>query len=168
MNIRKAHIDDLPAIVAIYNQAVTNRTVTDDSKPITVTSRRQWFANFDHDHPIWVITDDEQVVGWCSLAAFYDHPAYDYSRNISIYLSNEAQGRGLGYQLLTFVCETVQKEQLPIKTIISYIYEQNLPSQRLFAKAGFEKLGELRQIARTKGKWRTLMIYSRSFDYEPQ
>lgn len=166
IDIRKARTTDLGAIVAIYNQAVTEREVTDDDQPISVESRRQWFNSLDHNHPIWVMTDDEEVIGWCSLAAFYGHPAYDYSRNISIYLADQAQGKGMGYQLLNFVCQEVEKEHLPIKTIISYIYENNLASQRLFAKAGFEKTGELRQIARINGKWRTLMVFSRSFDYE--
>lgn len=167
INIRKAKETDLGAIVAIYDQAVTEREVTDDSHPVSVTSRRQWFAKFDHDHPIWVMTDNEEVIGWCSLEAFYGHPAYNYSREVSIYLADKVQAKGMGYQLLNFVCQQVEREHLPIKTIIAYIFEKNLASQRLFAKTGFEKIGELRQIARINGKWRTLMVYSRSFNYEP-
>lgn len=166
-NIRKANKTDLPAIVEIYNQTVTKHAFTDDDQPVTIDSRQQWFASFDETHPIWVMTDDGSVIGWCSLGVFYDHPAYDYSRDISIYLAESAQGRGLGSKLLSFACAAVEREHLPIKTIISYIYENNIASQRLFARAGFKKQGMLNQIARTNGEWRTLLIYSRTFDYEP-
>ena len=46
--IRIASASDLPAIVAIYNQAVEQRFATADLRPVTVDQRRAWFELTDH------------------------------------------------------------------------------------------------------------------------
>ena len=43
---RDATLDDLPAIVDIYNQSIPAGTATADTRPITVESRRPWFTQF--------------------------------------------------------------------------------------------------------------------------
>ena len=66
--IRIASASDLPAIVAIYNQAVEQRFATADLRPVTVDQRRAWFD--DHDpsaYPIHVFDEEQAVIGWCSL-----------------------------------------------------------------------------------------------------
>ncbi|MBV8628542.1 MAG: N-acetyltransferase, partial [Paraburkholderia sp.] len=40
---RDATLDDLPAIVAIYNSTVASRQVTADLEPVSVESRLPWF-----------------------------------------------------------------------------------------------------------------------------
>jgi phosphinothricin acetyltransferase len=44
VTLRDATEADLPAIVAIYNAAIPGRTATADTDPVTVESRREWFA----------------------------------------------------------------------------------------------------------------------------
>ena len=53
--IRLATINDLPAIVDIFNQAIPLQ-VNDESTPIEVADRREWFMQFDSTHPIWVLS----------------------------------------------------------------------------------------------------------------
>lgn len=52
--IRLATINDLPAIVDIFNQAIPLK-VNDESAPIEVVDRREWFLQFDSTHPIQMI-----------------------------------------------------------------------------------------------------------------
>ena len=46
-HLRDATEADLPAIVAIYNQSIPGGWSTADTEPVTVESRRVWFADFD-------------------------------------------------------------------------------------------------------------------------
>ena len=56
---RDANLDDLPAIVEIYNQSIPAGTATADTQPITVESRLQWFAQFSPEkRPIWVAENE--------------------------------------------------------------------------------------------------------------
>ena len=49
MTIREARIDDLGAIVDIYNHYVAETHVTFDTEPFTPASRLTWFEQFDGD-----------------------------------------------------------------------------------------------------------------------
>jgi L-amino acid N-acyltransferase YncA len=46
ITLRDATPADLPAIVDIYNQAIPGGWSTADTVPVTVESRREWFAKF--------------------------------------------------------------------------------------------------------------------------
>ncbi len=87
MQIRDATIEDLPAIVAIYNSMVPTRMVTADTESVSVASRERWFA--EHSpirRPLWVAEDNGQVAGWLSYSSFYGRPAYDRTCEVSVYL----------------------------------------------------------------------------------
>lgn len=160
--IRRAQATDRPAIIAIFNQAVRAGIGTDESAPVTVANRQDWFAQFDHRHPLWVITAADTVVGWCALEHFYPHPAYRDSAEIAIYIHQAFQRRGLGRLLLNYVDQQVN-EHLHFKTVVAYIYERNHASQCLFASAGYENWGQLPAIARVNGEYRKLMIFGRHY-----
>ncbi len=54
MDIRPATLEDLPAILAIYNHYVEHEVVTFDVVPVTVAERRDWFLSFDDEDPCFV------------------------------------------------------------------------------------------------------------------
>lgn len=163
MEFRRAQEKDLKRIVEIYNQAVPSHIVTDDDNPITVESRQQWMKDFDDTHPCWVVQDKQQIIGWCGLEYFYPHPAFDHTAEISIYVADQYQRRGVGSALLDYVNVNITKK-LPIKTVISYIYERNIASQRLFQSHGYDKVGELPQISIVNHELRTIYVYCRHFN----
>ncbi len=71
MIIRLAHIDDLPAIVEIYNQAIQTKQSTGDTQPLRVEDRVAWFhEHHPEKYPIFVAEEAGVVVGWCSLSAY--------------------------------------------------------------------------------------------------
>lgn len=47
IKIRRAQPTDRQAIIAIFNEAVASGIATDESMPITVAERADWFAQFD-------------------------------------------------------------------------------------------------------------------------
>ena len=73
INFRQATLADLPTIVAIYNQTIAPHAVTADMEPVTVEQRRGWFNSFSDDHPLWVVEDGGQVIGWV-WSPFMDGP----------------------------------------------------------------------------------------------
>lgn len=159
--IRRATKEDLPSIIKIYNHAIP-LMVNDDTAPLEVNDREEWFQQFSDDHPLWVMTDQGQVIAWCALEEFYPHQAYHHSAEIAIYVHPDYQGQHLGSQLLQFADQQI-KTSLKIKTVIAYIYAENLPSQKLFKKLGFSDWGELKHIAEINGQLRTLKIYGKNY-----
>jgi len=67
--IRLAQLEELPAIVEIYNQAIPSKQSTGDTQPVRVEDRMAWFTEHRPDeYPIFVVDVDGQVAGWCSLS----------------------------------------------------------------------------------------------------
>ena len=162
INFQRAVPSELPQIVEIYNSAVPSHDITDDEMPITVDSRQEWLNHFNDRFPIWVVKDESKIIGWCALGQFYPHRAYRFSAEISIYLAPDAQGHGYGQQILSFIDQQI-KTTLDIKTVIAYVYENNLPSQKLFQKSGYQQCGSLPQISIINGELRTLKIFVKHF-----
>lgn len=160
--IRLATMDDLPAIVEIFNQAIPLQ-VNDESAPIEVVDRREWFMQFDRTHPIWVATIDDQVIAWCALEYFYPHPAYDHSAQIAIYIHKNYRRQHCGHDLLTYIQHQIE-DHLDIRTVIAYIYIENHASYQLFTSCGYKEWGKLPQISEINGQMRSLYMMGRHFN----
>ena len=158
MTVRDATEADLPAIVEIYNAAIPGRSSTADTEPVTVESRREWFAKHDPTRrPLWVAEIDGEVVAWIGLSSFYGgRPAYDATAEVSMYITPAHQGRSLGTELLKRMIAACPR--LGVTTLLGMYFDHNEPSQRLCTALGFEQLGHLTRIARLDGVVRGLII----------
>ena len=161
---RIATAAQLPDIVAIYNQSIPGRLATADLTPVTVASKKAWFAAYDPDRrPLWVMVKDDQIVGWVGLEDFYGRPAYAKTVEISIYIANAYQHDGLGQKALDFVM--TQLPRLDITTVLAFIFSHNQPSQKLFQRNGFQNWAHLPDIAEIDGQSRSLDILGKSVSY---
>lgn len=157
LSYRDATLDDLPAIVAIYNSTVPGRLVTADLEPVSVESRVAWFhAHGPQKRPLWVVEEAGRVIAWVSFSDFYGRPAYQRTAEVSIYLDESARGKGLGKQLLTAALAAAPA--LGIDTVLGFVFGHNEPSMRLFRSFGFTAWGTLPRVAVLDGIERDLVI----------
>ena len=156
--LRDATLDDLPAIVAIYNATIPSRMVTADLEPVTVASRRAWFdTHRESARPIWVLCDHKsEVRAWLSFDAFHPRAAYNGTAMIALYVAASHQRRGLGRQLLQ--AAIANAPTMSIHTLLGYIFAHNEPSLRLFESHGFTRWGHLPRVAVLDGMERDLVI----------
>lgn len=158
--LRLATLDDLPAIVAIYNSTIAGRMVTADLEPVSVESRLPWFhAHQPARRPLWVAEQDGRIVAWISLSDFYGRPAYNGTAEVSIYLDESVRGQGMGGQLLQYVLETAP--QFGVHTLLGFIFGHNVPSLKLFQRFGFASWAHLPEVAQLDGVARDLIILGR-------
>jgi phosphinothricin acetyltransferase len=61
--LRKATIEDLPEILAIYNEVIKTSPVTFDLQEQTVEERTEWFSGFDEKHPFLVVVKCQYRIG---------------------------------------------------------------------------------------------------------
>jgi L-amino acid N-acyltransferase YncA len=160
MQIRDASIDDLTAIVAIYNAAIPGRMATADLAPVSVESRRQWFdEHLPGSRPLWVLEEAGEIVAWLSLQAFHIRPAYHATAEVSVYVAPAAQRRGYARKLVARAIE--RAGQFGIRTLLALIFGHNEPSLALFRSFGFETWGHLPRVAELDGIERDLLILGR-------
>ncbi len=157
---RFAQPEDLEEIVRIYNSTIPSRLVTADLTPVSVESRKEWFQRHTSDkRPLWVVEEQGKIIGWLGFQPFHSRIAYDATAEISLYLDESVRGRGLGRQILDFAWEAAPG--LGIETIIGLIFEHNIPSIRLFEKAGYEEWGFLPGVANLDGVKRGLKYFGK-------
>lgn len=157
LQYRDATIEDLPRIVEIYNSIVAGRMVTADTDPVAVESRVAWFNAHDPRYrPLWMVMDNNKNIGWVSYQWFYGRPAYNGTAELSIYLEEQARGKGYGEKILKHAMESCSR--LQIKTLLGYIFAHNIPSLALFRKLGFTDWGHFPRIAELDGVERDLII----------
>lgn len=159
---RIATLDDLPAIVAIYNSTVPSRMVTADTEPVTVESRLGWF----HKHqaglrPLWVIeagdaAPSDAILGWLSYSDFYGRPALAGTAELSLYIAEAARGRGVGRYCMEQALAAAPACE--VHTLLGFIFGHNAPSLALFAQFGFDTWGHLPRVAVLDGVERDLVI----------
>ncbi len=160
MKLRDATEADLPAIVAIYNEAIPSRRATAQLEPVTVAERLPWYREHSPEHhPIWVVELEGAIAGWLSFSRFISRCAYDGTAEISVYVRADFQGRGVGRELLAAAVE--RGPGLGLTALLGLIFGHNEESLRLFARFGFERWGNLPQVARLDGVERDVVIMGR-------
>ena len=152
-----AAINDLPKIVATYNSTVASRLVTADLEPVSVESKIEWFnAHSSNKRPLWLVLINGDYAGWMSFNSFYGRPAYDGTVEVSIYLEENARGKGLGKACLQKAFDVAPS--LKIHSLLGFIFGHNQPSLNLFAQFDFEKWAHLPAVANMDGIMRDLII----------
>ena len=149
--LRTATAADLPALTDIYNDAVANSVATFDIDPrgrdhyaaVVASTRRG-------DHAV-VAERGGTVVGLAYSGTYRPRPAYDGSREVSIYLGREARGAGLGRRLYDELLGRVDADG--IHTLLAVIALPNPASEALHRSVGFEQVGVLREVGHKFGRW---------------
>jgi phosphinothricin acetyltransferase len=152
MKIRLAQMDDLPAIVDIYNESIPSKKSTGDTQPLRVEDRLAWFQEHRPDvHPVFVAEVDGEVVGWCSLSAYRPgRAALRFTAEISYYIALAYHRQGIGTALVKHALATCPA--LGIKHVFAIVLEGNQASLKLLENLGFEQWGYLPGVANFDGK----------------
>lgn len=99
--IRQARAEDAPAIAAIWNHTIRDTYftfTTAEKSPETLATLIQ-----ERGPGFLVAVDKGEVLGFATFGPFRNGPGYAHVAEHTIYLSDRAQGRGLGRALMAAV-----------------------------------------------------------------
>ncbi len=147
--LRPATLHDVPAITAVYNQAVLTTVATFDTEPKTIGDRRRWFREHDARHPIIVAESGGTLAGWAALTPYSERRAYEDTAEIAVYVEESFRGRGIGRQLAVVILQLGGDAGL--HSLISRIAEGNEASLRLTESLGFFSVGTMKEVGRKFG-----------------
>ncbi|MBK6989100.1 MAG: N-acetyltransferase [Bacteroidetes bacterium] len=149
LQIRKAIIDDLNAILEIYNEAVLNATATFDTTPRTFEKQLEWYNNHKENHPVFVAEENNTIVGWASLSPYSDRCAYDTTVEVSVYIHHDHRGKRSVHNFWKLQHWKVKSKN---HTVISRISSDNLSSIHIHEKIGYKHVGTLKEVGYKFGK----------------
>lgn len=140
------------AILDILNDAIAHTTAIYDYHPRTPASMQAWFAAKEKDsYPVIGIEEAGRLLGFASYGSFRAWPAYRYTVESSVYVAEEARGRGCGRKLMEELIRLARIQDM--HTLVACIDMQNTASIRLHEKLGFSNSGVLRQVGYKFGHW---------------
>lgn len=148
---------DLPAIVAIYNQAVVSTVATFDIEPKTVEAREPWFADHDERFSIFVTERVGRLAGWSALSRWSERPAYADTCEISLYVDEGQRRQGIGRELMQTAIE--HAERVGFHTILSRVASENAASIRLHDSFGFLLVGTMREVGFKFGRYLDVDVF---------
>jgi len=164
--VRDATRDDVPAILAIYNDAVLHTTATYDLEPVTLADRLAWYdGRRALGHAVLVAEDAGRVVGFGSWGTFRAKAGYDRTMEHSVYVDAAAQGRGTGRLLLRAIIDTARAAG--VHALIGVLDADNAASVRLHESFGFVACGRLPQVGAKFGRWLDLAFHELLLDADP-
>jgi L-amino acid N-acyltransferase YncA len=108
-----------------------------ETEPIEGRARQEWFeAHSRRGYPLLVAERTPgEIVGWASLSPWAPHAAYKRTAEVSIYVHQDARGRGVGRSLLSALIEEARK--LDHHVLVARTVASNEASRRLHLRAGF-------------------------------
>lgn len=149
--LRTATAGDLPALAAIYNDAVLHSVATFDVEPQPPELFAERVASTRPGDHVMVAQEGGRVLGMAYAATYRPRPAYDGTRETSVYLAHEARGRGLGRALYDELLRRVDADGIHV--CLAVIAQPNAASEALHAAVGFERVGTLPEVGRKFGRW---------------
>lgn len=153
MQARVATIDDAEAIAHIYNQGIEDRIATFETTPRVEEDIRKWF---DGLHPIVVVEDENQIVGFASTATYRPRACYAGIAEFSIYVERETRGKGAGRAALYALLEEAEKAGL--WKLVSRVFVKNAVCRGLLKSVGFREVGTYEKHGKLDGIWHDVVI----------
>src|SRR5947209_3246653 len=149
--------DDWPRVRAIYLEGIATGQATFE------TDAPEWPA-WDAAHlptPRLIARVGQESAGWAALSPVSSRCVYAGVGEVSVYVSADYRGAGVGRVLLTTLIS--ESERIGLWTLQAGIFPENGASLRLHKSCGFREVGRRERIGQRDGVWRdTLLLERRS------
>jgi L-amino acid N-acyltransferase YncA len=155
--IDNASLQDLPEILAIYNEVIRNSTAVYTEVELTKAGGEAWFkTKIASGFPLIVARDASGIRGFGSFGEFRAWPCYRHSVEHSVHVRADCRGQGLGRTLVT---ELMGRASAMHKHVmIAGIDADNAASIKLHLGLGFTHVGHFHEVGFKFGRWLDLVF----------
>jgi L-amino acid N-acyltransferase YncA len=159
--IRDARDDDLPGILAIYNDVLLTSTAIYREEPVTLDDRRDWWqARQAQGQPVLVAVDETGVVGFASFGDFRAWPGYRFTVEHTVHIRSDQRGRGVGTALMHPLI--TRATAMGKHIMIAGVDADNDASLRFHERLGFARVAHFREVGFKFGRWLDLIFLQRT------
>jgi phosphinothricin acetyltransferase len=163
MIIRQALPTDIPAVLSIYNDMILHTTAVYDVDPHTIEQRMRWYEERTAGgYPVLVAEHHDQVIGFASYGSFRPWQGFRFTVEHAVYVSTQAQGKGVGRQLLEALLEYATQQGVHV--MVAGIDAANYNSIQLHEKLGFVTAGILREVGHKFDRWLDLQFMTKQIN----
>lgn len=152
MTVRLGTAADAPGVCAIYAPFVRDTWVSFEAEVPTEAEMARRIEASAPTHPWLVAEDGAAVVGYAYAGAHRGRTAYQWSAEVSVYVSEAAQRRGLARRLYGALFDVLRLQG--VANAYAGIAQPNAASVAFHEALGFEPVGVYRGVGYKLGAWR--------------
>lgn len=160
IDIRSARIEDAADLVAIYAPYVEKTAITFETEVPTVEAFASRIEKTLEKFPYLVAVEEGALVGYAYASTYYARAAYDWTVELSVYIKQEARGKGIG----TLLYNALEKELIArgFKNFLACIALPNPASLALHEKRGYERVAHFKKVGYKFGTWHDIVWLQKS------
>jgi phosphinothricin acetyltransferase len=155
ITIRPFVKSDFPSVKDIYQQGI-------DSGDATFQEQAKDYDDWNESllpNCRLVAENNRQIIGWAALSSASNRCVYSGIAEVSVYVSSNSQGSGVGNSLLESLIKA--SEEQGIWTLQAGIFPENKASIHIHSKNGFKVLGIRDKLGQMNGIWRDIVFMER-------
>lgn len=154
-SFRPMQASDWEAVAKIYEEGIATGIATFET---TIPSFEAW--NKAHMASCrFVAVSGNTILGWVALSPVSSRCVYGGVAEVSLYISKNSRGKGIGKRLLEHLISASEKEGL--WTLQSGIFPTNQGSIKVHEAAGFRRIGKRERVGKLNGQWIDNILFER-------
>ncbi|HFI0633213.1 TPA: N-acetyltransferase family protein [Streptococcus suis] len=160
IEIRSARLEDAADLVAIYAPYVEKTAITFETQVPTVSEFASRIEKTFGKFPYLVAVEEGKLLGYAYASTYYARAAYDWTVELSVYIQQEARGKGIGSMLYDAL-----EEELTVrgfKNFLACIALPNPASLALHEKRGYEQVAHFKKVGYKFETWHDIVWLQKS------
>jgi len=151
--IRSVVKEDAISIAEIYNHYISETVVTFETEVIDPEDIFNRISKILSDDLPWLVAEDDKgkVIGYAYASKWRERFAYRFSVEVTVYLSPNSSGHGVGTQLYEALFSELNHRS--IHSVIGGITLPNQASIGLHEKFGLEKVAHFKEVGYKFNQW---------------
>ncbi len=166
MEIRTGKLEDVAGITDIFNFYIEHTNARFEEVPFTLENRQKWFSQFSSTtkYQLYVATENGVLLGFACSQQYRAISAFDDTVEVTVYLAQEAKGKGLGSKLYTQLFSSIRA--YGVHRVLSGVALPNDASVALHKRFGFREVGVFNEYAKKHGQYISSVWLEKAFNVE--
>lgn len=150
MIIRQATVDDALELLSIYAQYIATSITFESTLPDQDEFKRR-IRDISKQYPYVVCEESGAIVGYAYAYRYRERQAYQWSAELSAYLSRNFTSRGIGKKLSRILIEILKLQG--VRNVYGCVALPNDKSEGLLGSLGFSVAGTYHNAGYKDGGW---------------
>ena len=154
--------EDAEQILKIYAPYIEKTAITFEYEVPTVPEFSNRIAEIQQKYPWIVYEENGRILGYAYGGPEHTRAAYQWTVEASVYVDENARGRGIGTVLYDALLDILEKQNFVICYVL--IIASNAASVKMHEKYGFKTIGVRKNSGYKLGEWHSVAVMEKQLN----